>query len=233
MNAFVPCHSATPKSVSKPSVMAYQGIVQPIRAFTRSMSGWGAREAKARVVSRASHSCDDTIGGAVTLQRHLRNRRVLLLLDNFEHLLDAAGDLAKVKLTESFRGQAATLERLRVHRQLDEALTWGPDPLHLAAKFGLDPATAIRYAESAPATAHHGSRSARSRQCRRVHERWTRGRGKEGGRGRAMTGSPASRRRCPVSLPKRAPAAWTTRPRSPRLLPPAASRPSSNAASWP
>ena len=31
---------------------------------------------------------------AVTLQRHLRNRRVLLLLDNFEHLLDAAGDLA-------------------------------------------------------------------------------------------------------------------------------------------
>ena len=33
--------------------MVYQGISQPIRAFTRSMSGWPAREAKAKVVSRA------------------------------------------------------------------------------------------------------------------------------------------------------------------------------------
>src|SRR6266566_599075 len=44
---------------------------------------------------------------------------------------------------------AATLERLRVHRQLDEALTQGPDPLHLASVFGLDPKTAIRYAGNA------------------------------------------------------------------------------------
>jgi hypothetical protein len=47
------------------------------------------------------------------------------------------------------RGQAATLERLRVDRQLEEALAHGPDPLHLAAVFGLDPKTAIRYAENA------------------------------------------------------------------------------------
>ena len=47
------------------------------------------------------------------------------------------------------RGQAATLERLRVNRQLQEALAHGPDPLHLAAMFGLDPKTAIRYAENA------------------------------------------------------------------------------------
>jgi hypothetical protein len=47
------------------------------------------------------------------------------------------------------RGQAATLERLRVDRQLQEALAHGPDPLHLAAVFGLDPKTAIRYAETA------------------------------------------------------------------------------------
>ena len=33
--------------------MVYQGIVQPIRALTRSMSGCGAREANASVVSRA------------------------------------------------------------------------------------------------------------------------------------------------------------------------------------
>ena len=52
---------------------------------------------------------------------------------------------AKTKL----RGQAATLERLRADRQLEEALAHGPDPLHLAAVFGLDPKTAIRYAENA------------------------------------------------------------------------------------
>jgi len=59
------------------------------------------------------------------------------------------GPVSKVSLTKSFRGQAATLERLRVHRQLDEALTQGPDPLHLASVFGLDPKTAIRYADNA------------------------------------------------------------------------------------
>jgi integrase len=47
------------------------------------------------------------------------------------------------------RGKAATLERLRVDRQLQEALAHGPDPLHLATMFGLDPKTAIRYAENA------------------------------------------------------------------------------------
>lgn len=52
-------------------------------------------------------------------------------------------------LTAPFRGKAATLEALRVDRQLDEALTHGPDPLHLAAVFGLDDTTAIRYADAA------------------------------------------------------------------------------------
>ncbi len=59
------------------------------------------------------------------------------------------GPVSKVSLTAPFRGQRATIERLRVHRQLDEALAQGPDPLHLAAMFGLDPKTAIRYAENA------------------------------------------------------------------------------------
>jgi len=49
------------------------------------------------------------------------------------------------------RGQDATLERLRVDRQLEEALAHGPDPLHLAEVFGLDEKTAIRYADSARA----------------------------------------------------------------------------------
>ena len=49
-------------------------------------------------------------------------------------------------LTESCRGLTATLERLRVDRQLEEALTCGADPLHLAAMFGIDDTTAIKYA---------------------------------------------------------------------------------------
>jgi integrase len=49
----------------------------------------------------------------------------------------------------ALRGTAVTLEKLRVDRQLQEALAVGPDPLHLASVFGLDPKTAIRYAENA------------------------------------------------------------------------------------
>jgi hypothetical protein len=47
------------------------------------------------------------------------------------------------------RGQQATVERMRVDRQLEEAMTHGPDPLHLAVVFGLDDKTAIRYAANA------------------------------------------------------------------------------------
>jgi integrase len=47
-----------------------------------------------------------------------------------------------------FFGVNATLDRLRSGRQLEEALQHGPDPLHLAAVFGLSHATAIRYAEA-------------------------------------------------------------------------------------
>ena len=52
-------------------------------------------------------------------------------------------------LTSPFRGLGVTLEQLRVDRQLDEALTAGPDPLHLAAVFGIGDETAIRYAAAA------------------------------------------------------------------------------------
>ena len=68
-------------------------------------------------------------------------------------------------LTETCRGLTATLERLRADRQLEEALTHGPDPLHLAAVFGLDDTTAIRYATIArqllqtPAEQHDPARS--------------------------------------------------------------------------
>ena len=59
------------------------------------------------------------------------------------------GPVATLWGKQELRGQPATLERLRVDRQLQEALAHGPDPLHLAAMFGLDPKTAIRYAENA------------------------------------------------------------------------------------
>ncbi len=49
-------------------------------------------------------------------------------------------------LAGSCRGLTATLERLRVDRQLEEALTCGADPPHLAAVFGIDDTTAIKYA---------------------------------------------------------------------------------------
>lgn len=59
------------------------------------------------------------------------------------------GPVSKVWITNALRGLTATLERLRVDRQLEEALTHGPDPLHLSVVFGLDEKTAIRYATAA------------------------------------------------------------------------------------
>ncbi|MCX4734532.1 hypothetical protein [Streptomyces sp. NBC_01363] len=54
-------------------------------------------------------------------------------------------------IKHEFHRQDATLERLRVDRQLEEALVHGPAPLHLAEVFGLDEKTVIRYADSARA----------------------------------------------------------------------------------
>lgn len=42
----------------------------------------------------------------------------------------------------SLRGLPATLDRLRIDRQVEEALTHGADPLHLAVVFALDDTTA-------------------------------------------------------------------------------------------
>ncbi|WP_405988013.1 hypothetical protein [Streptomyces sp. NBC_00986] len=57
--------------------------------------------------------------------------------------------VSRLWLTSPVRHQAATLERLRVDCQLEEALTHGPDPLHLAEVFGIAEMTAIRYATAA------------------------------------------------------------------------------------
>lgn len=107
-----------------------------------------------------------TIAGRV---RPLDNLTMKLLLDWLEHwrirwpntanlhlhLLINSQTATKTSrasnhwISASMRGQDATLERLRVDRQLEEALTHGPDPLHLVEVFGLDEKTAMRYADSA------------------------------------------------------------------------------------
>ena len=56
----------------------------------------------------------------------------------------------------NLRGLPATLERLRIDRQLEEALASGGDPLHMAAVFGVDTSTAIRYATNARKLLDHG-----------------------------------------------------------------------------
>jgi site-specific recombinase XerD len=48
-----------------------------------------------------------------------------------------------------FKGQGATLDRVRSDRWLEEALSRGPDPLHLSAVFGISASTAMRYAQAA------------------------------------------------------------------------------------
>ena len=59
------------------------------------------------------------------------------------------GPVSAVWANRTLRGLTATLERLRIDRQLEEALASGADPLHLAAVFALNETTAIRYAENA------------------------------------------------------------------------------------
>jgi len=50
--------------------------------------------------------------------------------------------------TKAVRGHTS-LDKLRADRQLEEALASGGDPLHLAVMFGVDPGTAMRYANAA------------------------------------------------------------------------------------
>jgi hypothetical protein len=66
-----------------------------------------------------------------------------------EHTALGAGPASRTWVNTAQRGHAATIEALRVDRQLDEALASGADPLHLASAFGIDPITAVRYASSA------------------------------------------------------------------------------------
>ncbi|WP_262418682.1 hypothetical protein [Streptomyces sp. SP2-10] len=72
-----------------------------------------------------------------------------LLINN--QTATGTGRVSNHWISVPLRGQDATLERLRVDRQLEEAMVRGPDPLHLAEVFGLHEKTAMRYADSARA----------------------------------------------------------------------------------
>jgi integrase len=52
-------------------------------------------------------------------------------------------------LSRLFKGHGISLDRMRTDRWLEEALSRGPDPLHLAAVFGISANTAMRYARAA------------------------------------------------------------------------------------
>lgn len=85
----------------------------------------------------------------------LRHRRTRWPLSANPHLLvsrlSAHGTqpISDTFLKDLFRGSGITLDRLRMDRNLEEALAYGPDPLHLAALFGISDATAIRYTNQA------------------------------------------------------------------------------------
>lgn len=85
------------------------------------------------------------------------------LLINAQTALNT-GPVRRTWVNTALRGYAATIEALRVDRQLEEALATDADPLHLASTFGLDPGTAVRYASSArqllqPAAEEHSPAS--------------------------------------------------------------------------
>jgi hypothetical protein len=59
------------------------------------------------------------------------------------------GSICYSHIAKILHGLPGTIERLRIDRQLEEALVHGADPLHLAAVFEMSENTAIRYASSA------------------------------------------------------------------------------------
>lgn len=59
------------------------------------------------------------------------------------------GPVSHALLAPALRGLPATIDRLRMDRQLDEAIAAGADPLHLAAVFGISDAAALRWATNA------------------------------------------------------------------------------------
>ncbi|MGH9121829.1 MAG: tyrosine-type recombinase/integrase [Acidimicrobiales bacterium] len=75
-----------------------------------------------------------------TANRHLLISRVSAL---------KVGPVSAPWVGRIVQGLPATIERLRIDRQLDEAIASGADPLHVALVFGMSDSAAVRYAENA------------------------------------------------------------------------------------
>jgi len=65
------------------------------------------------------------------------------------HTALGLGQVSATYLGPSREGLPATVDRLRIHRQLAEAVANRADPLHLAEVFGIHAATAVKYANNA------------------------------------------------------------------------------------
>lgn len=85
----------------------------------------------------------------------LAERRTRWPLCANPHLLVTASSAVTGKpvsatfLSSLFRQTGVTLDRMRMDRYLEEALTYGPDPLHIQSMFGLSEPAAIRYTNHA------------------------------------------------------------------------------------
>jgi len=96
----------------------------------------------------------DDLGVAVLADWLSYRRRTWPLTANPHLLISAVGALTDRPISRNtlaglFHGSGITLDRLRMDRHLEEALAYGPDPLHLAGTFGVSKATGIRYASHA------------------------------------------------------------------------------------
>ncbi|KUL32174.1 hypothetical protein [Streptomyces regalis] len=70
-----------------------------------------------------------------------------------EHTAQNEKPVSPHRLGDQFRETGVTLNQIRMDRQLEEALTHGPDALHLAAVFGISERAAMRYAATDAARA--------------------------------------------------------------------------------
>jgi hypothetical protein len=76
---------------------------------------------------------------------HAMNRHLLIS----KYTARTSGPISSYTLTHLFRPPLPALDRVRRDRQLEEALSHGPDPLHLTVVFGISGTTATFYADSA------------------------------------------------------------------------------------
>lgn len=72
-------------------------------------------------------------------------------------VLPTVGAVSQNSLKQSLRAGGFTIERIRTDRILHEALTAGPDPLHLSLVFGISHITARRPGRTG--TKQHPSKS--------------------------------------------------------------------------